>query len=75
MLLAIDFADVIDITYWTVQELLSLVATLLHVALEQSGVEWFEQLKATEKLAGHGHNRAPIIKLSTVLSQMSAPAS
>jgi len=54
-------------TYWTVQEFLSLIATLLHMTLQQRRVEWFQQLKTTEQLARYRHDCSPIVKLSAVL--------
>ena len=54
-------------TYRTVQHILPLVSTFFDVALQSARVERLQKLEAAQQLAGHGHDRSPIIELAAVL--------
>ena len=53
--------------HWTVEHAVPLVATLLDMALQRTGIEWLEQFEAAEKFAGYRHDSTPIVEFSAIL--------
>lgn len=54
-------------TYRTVEHAVSLVSALLDVVFQRGRIQRLQQFKATQELAGDGHDSSPVVELAAIL--------